>query len=36
VFFGEKADMPRLLAGGALMALGVWAAGGRRDEPSVS
>jgi drug/metabolite transporter (DMT)-like permease len=36
VFFGEKADMARLLAGGALMALGVWAAGGKRDKPPVS
>jgi drug/metabolite transporter (DMT)-like permease len=26
--FGEKADIGRLVAGGALMALGVWAAGG--------
>ena len=31
--FGEKADMGRLLAGGALMALGVWTAGGRREAP---
>lgn len=27
LFFGESASLPRLLAGGALMALGVWAAG---------
>jgi drug/metabolite transporter (DMT)-like permease len=33
--FGERADMGRLLAGGALMALGVWTAGGRRG-PAVS
>jgi drug/metabolite transporter (DMT)-like permease len=26
LFFGESADLPRLLAGGALMALGVWVA----------
>jgi hypothetical protein len=26
LFFGEKADLPRLLAGGVLMALGVWVA----------
>jgi drug/metabolite transporter (DMT)-like permease len=35
LFFGEHADMGRLLAGGAVMALGVWTAGGRR-EPAVS
>ncbi len=35
LFFGETADMGRLLAGGALMALGVWTAGGRR-EPALS
>jgi drug/metabolite transporter (DMT)-like permease len=29
LFFGETANITRLLAGGALMALGVWAAGGR-------
>jgi drug/metabolite transporter (DMT)-like permease len=32
--FGEKADIGRLVAGGALMALGVWAAGGSRELPS--
>jgi hypothetical protein len=26
VVFGESADLPRLLLGGALMALGVWIA----------
>ena len=31
VFFGESADLGRLLAGGALMALGVWAAGSRPE-----
>lgn len=31
VFFGEKADLARLAAGGALMACGVWAAGRSRD-----
>jgi drug/metabolite transporter (DMT)-like permease len=32
VVFGERADIARLLAGGALMALGVWAArGGPKD-----
>jgi drug/metabolite transporter (DMT)-like permease len=29
--FGEKADLSRLLAGGGLMALGVWVAGRERD-----
>jgi drug/metabolite transporter (DMT)-like permease len=29
--FGEKADIGRLIAGGALMALGVWAAGEGRE-----
>jgi drug/metabolite transporter (DMT)-like permease len=29
LFFGESADLPRLLVGAALMALGVWVAGGR-------
>ncbi len=33
--FGEAADMARLAAGGALMALGVWVAGAGR-EPTVS
>jgi drug/metabolite transporter (DMT)-like permease len=33
VFFGEKADIPRLVAGGALLAAGVWAAGAARDKP---
>jgi drug/metabolite transporter (DMT)-like permease len=33
LFFGERADLGRLLAGGALMALGVWAAGNRRERP---
>jgi drug/metabolite transporter (DMT)-like permease len=33
VFFGEKADLPRLLAGIALMALGVWAAGSPAERP---
>jgi drug/metabolite transporter (DMT)-like permease len=33
--FGEAADMARLVAGGALMALGVWVAGAGR-EPTVS
>jgi drug/metabolite transporter (DMT)-like permease len=32
--FGEKADIGRLLAGGALMALGVWAAGAGREPPA--
>jgi drug/metabolite transporter (DMT)-like permease len=31
VVFGEKADLARLVAGGALMALGVWIAGDRPD-----
>jgi drug/metabolite transporter (DMT)-like permease len=31
LFFGESADLARLLAGGAIMALGVWTAGGRPD-----
>jgi drug/metabolite transporter (DMT)-like permease len=31
VVFGEKADIGRLLAGGALMAVGVWVAGGRPE-----
>jgi drug/metabolite transporter (DMT)-like permease len=31
LFFGEHADMGRLLAGGGLMAIGVWTAGGRRE-----
>ena len=31
LFFGESANVARLLAGGALMALGVWSAGGSRD-----
>jgi drug/metabolite transporter (DMT)-like permease len=35
LFFGETADVPRLLLGGALMAGGVWIAGGRPgDAPS--
>ena len=29
LFFGEHADLPRLVAGGGLMAAGVWAAGRR-------
>jgi len=35
LFFGEHAELGRLVAGGALMALGVWTAGGRRG-PAVS
>jgi drug/metabolite transporter (DMT)-like permease len=31
LFFGETADLARLLAGGALMAFGVWAAGAERE-----
>ena len=31
VVFGEKADLARLAAGGALMALGVWVAGAGRE-----
>jgi drug/metabolite transporter (DMT)-like permease len=31
IVFGEKADLGRLIAGGALMATGVWAARGKRD-----
>jgi drug/metabolite transporter (DMT)-like permease len=33
LFFHESADLGRLLAGGALMALGVWAAGAKRERP---
>ncbi len=36
LFFGESASLPRLLAGGALMALGVWAAGGGADREPVA
>jgi drug/metabolite transporter (DMT)-like permease len=35
LFFGEHADLARLVAGGALMALGVWTAGDR-GAPAVS
>lgn len=28
--FGEHADLPKLIAGGAVMALGVWTAGSER------
>jgi drug/metabolite transporter (DMT)-like permease len=31
--FGETADLARLFAGGALMAFGVWVAGGRPEAP---
>jgi drug/metabolite transporter (DMT)-like permease len=31
LFFGETANLPRLLAGGALMAAGVWIAGEKRE-----
>ena len=33
LFFGENANLPRLLAGMALMALGVWAAGSPAERP---
>ncbi|HVU34151.1 MAG TPA: EamA family transporter [Opitutaceae bacterium] len=32
LFFGEHANLPRLLAGGALMAVGVWASEWRSDQ----
>jgi drug/metabolite transporter (DMT)-like permease len=34
LFFGEKADLPRLLVGGALMACGVWVAGSKPERAS--
>ena len=34
IVFGERADLARLLAGGAVMALGVWIAGGRPESRS--
>ncbi len=34
LFFGETANVARLVLGGAVMALGVWAAGGSPDAPS--
>jgi drug/metabolite transporter (DMT)-like permease len=34
IFFGENADVKRLLLGGGLMAIGVWVAGERRGDAS--
>jgi drug/metabolite transporter (DMT)-like permease len=34
LLFGEKADVPRLLVGGALMACGVWIAGEKPRGPT--
>jgi drug/metabolite transporter (DMT)-like permease len=34
IFFGEKADVTRLLVGGGLMAIGVWVAGDRPGDAS--
>jgi drug/metabolite transporter (DMT)-like permease len=32
IFFGEKADLTRLVVGGGLMAIGVWVAGNRPED----
>jgi drug/metabolite transporter (DMT)-like permease len=34
IFFGEKADLTRLIVGGGLMAIGVWVAGNRPGDGS--